>query len=110
MRDVLTTFATCSRTTYGMISRLPEQNYTLLCNRLHRALADHTQSYHYGLRIKEVMVSGDLAVVRLTWTSTLTDKGGKQVTENEPGLDVFGRQRDDGWKIIRYISYLVNPG
>ena len=45
---------------------LPEQNYTLLCNRLHRVLADHTQSYHYGLHIKEIIVSGDLAVVRLT--------------------------------------------
>ncbi len=88
---------------------LPEQNYTFLCSRLHRAIADHTQTYHYSLRIKEIIVSGDLAVVRLTWTSTLTDKGSKQVIDDEPGLDVFGRQSDGGWRIIRYMSYHANP-
>jgi steroid delta-isomerase len=88
---------------------LPEQNYALLCNRLHLALANHTQSYHYGLDIKEIIVSGDLAVVRLTWTSTLTDKDGRQVTEDEPGLDVFGRDTGGEWKIIRYMSYPANP-
>jgi ketosteroid isomerase-like protein len=88
---------------------LPEQNYELLCSRLHRALADPAQSFHYGLRIKEIIVSGDLAVVRLTWTSTLTDKDGHKVTDDEPGLDVFGRQGDGGWKIIRYLAYPANP-
>ncbi|HEX7912383.1 MAG TPA: nuclear transport factor 2 family protein [Paraburkholderia sp.] len=84
---------------------LPEQTYPLLCERLHRALADTTQSIHYGSTIKEIIVSGRLAIVRLTWTSTLTDAGGKQVTHDETGLDVFGRQADGSWKIIRYIAY-----
>jgi ketosteroid isomerase-like protein len=84
---------------------LPEQTYPLLCNRLHRALADTTRSIHYGLSIKEIIVSGTLAVVRLTWISTLTEDGGKPVTHDETGLDVFGRQPDGGWKIIRYIAY-----
>ena len=88
---------------------LPEQNYTLLCNRLHRALANHTQSYHYGLDIKEIILSGDLAVVRLTWTSTLTEKGGKPIIEEEPGLDVFRRDTGGNWKIIRYMSYPEHP-
>jgi ketosteroid isomerase-like protein len=84
---------------------LPEQNYALLCNRLHRALASQTQSYNYGLDIKEVIVSGDLAAVRLTWTSILTEKDGRQITEEEPGLDVFRRATGGEWKIIRYMSY-----
>src|SRR5690242_56862 len=46
---------------------LPEQNYTLLCNRLHKALMSGTPNITYGLRIKEVIVTGELAVVRLTW-------------------------------------------
>jgi ketosteroid isomerase-like protein len=83
---------------------LPEQNYALLCNRLHRALTDPALSFHNELAIKEIIVSGDLAVARLTWTDTLTDKGGKPVTIEEPGLDVFGRQSDGGWKIIRYMA------
>ena len=84
---------------------LPEQNYDQLCKRLHRALADPAMSIHYTLLIKEILVSGDLAVVRLTWTDTSMDKDGKPVTHDEPGLDVFGRQSDGGWKIIRYIDF-----
>jgi ketosteroid isomerase-like protein len=84
---------------------LPEQTYPLLCARLHRALANTTQSIHYGLKIKEVIVSNHLAVVRLTWISTAIDESGKSVTHDETGLDVFGRQSDGSWKIIRYIAY-----
>jgi ketosteroid isomerase-like protein len=84
---------------------LPEQNYPLLCARLHRALADPARSFQYGLRIKEVIVSGSLAVVRLTWISTVTATGRTGITTDEPGLDVFQRQADGAWKIIRYIAY-----
>ncbi len=87
---------------------LPEQNYPLLCARLHRALADPTRSFQYGLRIKEVLVSGSLAVVRLTWISTVTPPGGTGTTTDEPGLDVFQRQADGAWQIIRYIAYEEN--
>jgi steroid delta-isomerase len=88
---------------------LPEQNYTQLCERLHRALTDQARTFHYDLRIKEIIASGDLAVVRLTWISTLTDNGGQRETGDEPGLDVFRRQSDGGWKIIRYIAYPAKP-
>ena len=88
---------------------LPEQKYTLLCDRLHKALADQTKSITYGLRIKEVIVSGDLAVVRLTWISTVTGADGKSETDDEQGLDVFARQADGSWKFIRYIAYPENP-
>jgi uncharacterized protein (TIGR02246 family) len=89
---------------------LPEQNFALLCARLHRVLAAKAPPrYHYDLRIKEILVSGDLAVVRLTWTSTVTDAGGRQSTDDEPGLDVFDRQPDGIWRIIRYIAYPANP-
>lgn len=89
---------------------LPEQNHTLLCDRLHRALADRSKTFQYGLRIKEVLVSGDLAVVRLTWISNLTATDGRTTSEEEPGLDVFQRQPDGSWKIIRYIAYPATPG
>jgi len=84
---------------------LPEQNYTLLCDRLHRALADHTKSFQYGLDIKEVIVSVSLAVVRLTWASTVTGSDGRSTTDDEPGLDVFQHQSGGRWQIIRYIAY-----
>lgn len=82
----------------------PERTYPELCTRLHHALADTTQSLHYDLKIKEIIVSANLAIVRLTWRSTVTISG-KPHSNDETGLDVFGRQHDGSWKIIRYIAY-----
>lgn len=82
----------------------PERTYSELCSRLHHALADTTQSLQYDLKIKEIIVSGNLAIVRLIWRSTVTIRG-KQQSNDETGLDVFGRQPDGSWKIIRYIAY-----
>ena len=87
---------------------LPEQTYPLLCARLHRALADRTKAFHYGLRIKEIFVSGSLAAVRLTWISTVTLAGQHGATHEEPGIDIFRRQADGSWKIIRYLAYEEN--
>ncbi|MBL8905188.1 MAG: DUF4440 domain-containing protein [Rhizobiales bacterium] len=88
---------------------LPEQNYALLCARLHKALAGETPNITYGLRIKEILVSGDLAVVRLTWISTVTAADGTRETTDEQGIDIFARQPDGTWKIIRYIAYPERP-
>jgi ketosteroid isomerase-like protein len=52
------------------------------------------------------MVSGDLAVVRLTWTLKVRNEGASgDVTSEEVGLDVFRRQPDGRWKIIRYTAF-----
>ena len=88
---------------------LPEQNYRQLCARLKKALADPSRTFTYGLKIKEVLVFGSTAVVRLTWVSTLTTANGRSTTDEEPGLDLFQRQADRSWKIIRYIAYPANP-
>jgi steroid delta-isomerase len=50
-------------------------------------------------------VWGDVAVVRLIWTLTIRPKGGAEITAIEPGLDVFRRERDGRWRIIRYMAY-----
>ena len=84
---------------------LPEQTYEQLCERLKRALSDTSRGFHYELTLKEIIVSGDLAVVRLTWHSTLTAADGTRDSADEPGLDVFRRGPDGRWKIIRYIAY-----
>jgi len=83
----------------------PERDYETLCGLLQRSVADRTKRFTYVLDIKEVIVSGDLAVVRLTWTLTVTVPGAAETISKEPGLDVFRRQPDGSWKIIRYIAY-----
>jgi steroid delta-isomerase len=39
------------------------------------------------------------------WTLTVRPAGGDSVTSREPGIDVFRRQDDGSWKIVRYLSY-----
>lgn len=84
----------------------PERGYDALCSLLRRSLADRTRAYSYALAIKEILVWGDTAVVRLTWTLTERPRaGGRATTSVEPGLDVFRRQRDGHWRIVRYMAY-----
>ena len=88
----------------------PEDTYNSLCANLQMALSDPNKGYHYDLEIKEILVSGDLAVVRLVWTLKLRSKsGGTEQVTREPGMDIFRRQADGSWKISRYMAY-ESPG
>ena len=85
---------------------LPERDYNAMCGLLHRALGDRSKKITYSFDIKEIIVSGDMAIVRLVWTSKVSREGSAQVTETkEPGLDVFRRQPDGQWRIARYMAY-----
>jgi uncharacterized protein (TIGR02246 family) len=88
----------------------PERSYTDLCDLLKRSLSDRTKTYRYGLAVKEILVAGDLAVVRLTWTLTVKrrDTGG-ETSSDEFGIDIFRRQGDGSWKISRFMSYDTSP-
>jgi len=83
----------------------PEDTYNSLCSNLQSALSDPARTYHYDLEIKEILVSGDLAVVRLVWTMTIRPKDGTEEMKHEPGMDIFRRQADGSWKISRYMAY-----
>jgi ketosteroid isomerase-like protein len=54
--------------------------------------------------IHEILVSGDLAVVRLTWTLTAEKNGAREATAEE-GMDVFRRAPDGVWSILRFIAF-----
>ncbi len=84
----------------------PERTYADLCALLHRSLADRTKQFTYAYDIREIIVSGDMAIVRLVWTLRITPPGAAAPVESkEPGLDVFRRQPDGNWRISRYIAY-----
>ena len=84
----------------------PEDTYHSLCANMQASLTDPAKTYHYDLEIKEILVSGDLAVVRLVWTLKVRPKGGApEETTREPGMDIFRRQADGSWKIARYMAY-----
>jgi steroid delta-isomerase len=83
----------------------PERDFNDVCSRLHGSLSDASKRYTYALDIREIIVSGDLAVVRLAWTLTVTLGNGQQVVSVEPGMDILHKGPDGQWKIIRYIAY-----
>lgn len=53
--------------------------------------------------IHEIVVAGDIAVVRLRWTLTTQTLAERLVTHEE-GLDVFRRQPDGRWSIARFVA------
>ena len=84
----------------------PERGFEDICGLLRRSLADRTKHYSYSLQIREIIVSGDLAVVRLVWTLKVIPVGSTDATiSEEPGMDIFRQQPDGNWKIVRYIAY-----
>ncbi len=83
----------------------PERGYDGQCDILKRSLSDKSRRYSYALAIKEILVWGDVAVVRLTWTLTITPKNSDTITSIEPGLDVFRKEADGRWRIVRYMAY-----
>lgn len=82
-----------------------ERGYEDVCALLKRSLDDPARRFRYALDVREVLVAGDLAVVRLVWILNVSHDGAATTTSEEPGMDVFRRQPDGSWKIIRYIAY-----
>ena len=83
----------------------PERDYRDICDRMQRSLGDASKTYSYDPDVREIIVSGDIAVVRLVWRLTVTLPNGQRVVSVEPGMDVFRKEPDGAWKIIRYIAY-----
>jgi ketosteroid isomerase-like protein len=80
-----------------------------LCASIREALARPGLKLRYEEpTIHEILVSGDLAVVRLTWTLTAERNGARDLTTEE-GMDVFRRAPDGLWSIARYIAFSTRP-
>lgn len=76
-----------------------------MCSNLAALQARTDIKLHYANPdIHEIVLAGDLAVVRLTWTLT-TEVGGRRDTTTEEGMDIFRRQPDGRWSIARFIAF-----
>jgi uncharacterized protein (TIGR02246 family) len=81
----------------------------LLCSRLSALLAKPGLQLHYdNPDIREIIVAGDIAVVRLFWTLTAR-AGVEQDTGTEAAIDIFKHQPDGEWSIARFISFSITP-
>jgi len=95
-----------------LIATIPDvadDSLNALCARIKAAQAKPGLELHYDYPdIREILVSGDLAAVRLFWTLT-TRKDGVADTTVEPGIDIFRRESDGKWRIARYLSFTNRP-
>lgn len=83
-----------------------DRNYASLCRNFKGIFSNPDMKFTYDRpEIKEILVSGDLAVVRLVWTLKVSkhDIQIERVVEN--GLDVFKKQPDGTWKIHTSYAY-----
>jgi uncharacterized protein (TIGR02246 family) len=85
---------------------VPERGYARQCELLTTALTDPKRRFHNALEISEILPFGDIAIVRVVWTQTIRDPdSGRETRTIEPGLDVFRKDPDGRWRIIRYLAY-----
>lgn len=84
---------------------IPQGNHETMCGNFKKLFEKPGLTLSYAEpAIHEIFTSGEIGVVRLTWTLT-TEVDGKQETSIEEGLDVFQRQPDGRWSIIRFIAF-----
>jgi ketosteroid isomerase-like protein len=95
-----------------LIYSLPELvngTQATMCGNLAKLFSRTDLKLHYEVpAVHEIIVSGDIAVVRLTWTLTAEAKGVKDTTTEE-GIDIFRRQPDGRWSIARFIAFTTSP-
>ena len=101
---------TCDLFAPDLVSTVPGAVYAgrdAVCARLAALLAQPGTHLHYSPDIQEIIVSGDTAVVRLIWTLTLNTGAARQ-TRQEAGMDVFQRQPDGRWSIVRFMAFDID--
>jgi ketosteroid isomerase-like protein len=79
-----------------------EANFETRCRIISKVMHDPARKFRYAADIKEVIVEGDVAIVRLQWTLTVSPG---DETSTESGLDVFRKEADGVWRIIRFMAF-----
>jgi steroid delta-isomerase len=99
---------TCDLFAPDLVYAIPEVmrgTQQTMCSNLAALQARSDIKLHYdNPDVHEILVAGDIAVVRLTWTLT-TEVNGARDTTTEEGMDVFRRQPDGRWSIARFIAF-----
>lgn len=60
--------------------------------------------------IEEILVSGDMGVIRVMWTTTTTETNPpRESTRQMKDLQVWRRESDGTWKLARGMHYRMTP-
>lgn len=84
----------------------PAGDKAAVCGRIAKALAKSAGKLAYIYQIHEILVSGDLAMVRLTWM--LTSRPDGTLVSRDEGMDIFRRDPDGAWRIARFMAFPVD--
>lgn len=86
-----------------------DRNYSQMCEKLTQSMADSNTSFQYDApEIEQIIIKDNIAVVRLIWTSRITDKNqAAPLVIREKGLDIFQKQSDGAWKIRISYAYPI---
>ena len=79
-----------------------ESDYQTRCALISKVLQTPAHKLRYSPDIKEIIVEGNLAIVRLQWTLSVLP--GDDIS-SESGLDVFPKEADGVWRIIRFVAF-----
>ena len=100
---------TCDLFAPNLVSTVPgalDDGRNAVCKRLSALLAKPKLQLHYSLDIREIIVAGDVAIVRLFWTLTI-QRGAERDVSREAGMDIFQRQSDGTWSVARFLAFTV---
>jgi ketosteroid isomerase-like protein len=100
----------CDLFSVSLIATTPDAPNRLrsqVCENLDRMLAQTDRRLRYDSTIHEVIVSGNVAIVRLDWTLRVT-KNHRVTTTLEHGMDVF-RHEHGTWSIVRFLAFSDTP-
>ena len=104
----MTLLGVCDLFTPDLIHSIPEVAHgtrETLCANLACSLGKSDVKLRYANPdIHEIVVVGDVAAVRLTWSLT-TEAAGSKDTTTEEGTDMFRRQADGRWSIARFVAF-----
>lgn len=85
---------------------VPDMDYETLARGYREMVGTPGVTLRTVPRIHEILVSGDLAVVRVTWTTTLTrGEPARSTTRLARDLQVWRREPDGSWKFARGMHY-----
>jgi ketosteroid isomerase-like protein len=87
----------------------PERDFASLCQMLQTTVQDRERTYRYSLKINDILVYGDTAIVRVVWTLEIDKINASKEIIEEPAVDIFRLQADQSWKISRYFAYASSP-
>ncbi|GLS19869.1 hypothetical protein GCM10007874_28860 [Labrys miyagiensis] len=102
----------CDLFALDLLYSIPEVlqgTHQTMCANFTRLFSSNKLRLHYDRPdIHEILLQGDMAVVRLTWTFRAEANGARDTTTEE-GIDVFRRQPDGRWSIARFMAFTTRP-